>query len=176
MASAWAATAFGMAFAGMLGIYLQMRSATLADGGEWLGDVTIPLTPPNVMMATLVMSAVTAHWAHYAIVRNDRVNAYVAMGLTIVFGVAFVNSQGFLYSQMGLVVADSAQAMLVYAITGTYLAMLGIAMLYLAVTAFRALGGQFTPTQHDTVTGAVLFWDATVAIFGFIWIAIYIAK
>jgi heme/copper-type cytochrome/quinol oxidase subunit 3 len=176
VASAWAAAAFGLAFAGLLGIYLSLRTEALADTGEWLQAVNIPLTPPNVMMATLAMSVITAHWAHDAIIRNDRVNSYVALGLTIVFGVAFVNSQAFMYAEMGLVLRESVQAALIYTITGAYLAMLGIAMLYLAVTTFRALGGQFTPAQHDTVTGAVIFWDATVAVFSFIWIAIYITK
>lgn len=176
VATAFAGLGSAMVFAVLLGVYLQARSGTLAAGGEWLGGFNIPLTPPNVMMATLAMSVVTMQWAHYAIVRNDRVNAYVALGLTLVFGVAFINSQAFMYSTMGLAIRDTAAAMFVYTITGAHLAMLLGAMVFVGVTAFRALGGQFSPTQHDAVSAAALYWYVMVGVYAFIWIAIYIHK
>jgi cytochrome c oxidase subunit 3 len=176
VATAFVAAGSVMVFAAMLGLYLQARSGVLAEGGEWLAGVNIPLTPPNVMMATLAMSVVTVQWAHYAIVRNDRVNAYVALGLTLLFGVAFINSQAYMYSVMELGIRDSVPAMFVYAITGAHLAMVGGAMAFVGVAAFRALGGQFSPTQHDAVSAAALYWYVTVGVYAFIWIAIYIHK
>lgn len=165
-----------MVFAVLLGLYTQVRTDVLAEGGEWLQSVDIPLTPPNVMMATLAMSVVTMQWAHYAIARNDRVNAYLALAITLVFGVAFINSQAYMYSLMGLGVRDSVPAMFVYTITGAHLAMLLGAMVFVGVAAFRALGGQFSPSQHDAVTAAALYWYVTVAVYAFIWVAIYIHK
>jgi cytochrome c oxidase subunit 3 len=165
-----------MVFAVLLGIYLEVRTETLAVGGEWLEGFNVPLTPPNVMMVTLALSVVTMQWAHYSIVRSDRVNAYVALGLTMVFGFAFINSQAFMYSIMELGIRDGVQAMFIYVITGAHLAMVLGAMTFVGVAAFRALGGQFTPTQHDAVSAAAIYWYATVGVYAFIWIAIYIHK
>lgn len=165
-----------MFFAGLIGFYLSQRAVEQAAGGEWLDGFEIPLTPPHVMMLTLAMSLVTISWAYYAIVNDDRPNAYLAMGLTLLFGVAFINAQAYLYSLMGLALRETFQAVLIYTITGAYLAVLGAAMLYLAITAFRALAGQYSPQQHDGFVGAVIYWYVVVAIYAVIWIAIYITK
>jgi heme/copper-type cytochrome/quinol oxidase subunit 3 len=165
-----------MFFAAMLGAYLFLRSATLADGGDWLADITIPLQPANVMMATLVASCVTMQWAFYAVARNDRVNAYVALGITVLFGAATINAQYWMYQQMNIGISDSVEAVLIYAITGAYIALLISAMAYVATTTFRTLGGQYGPHQHDGVAGAAIYWYVTVAIFAAIWITIYITK
>jgi cytochrome c oxidase subunit 3 len=165
-----------MFFAGLIGFYLSQRSAALATDSPWLEGFEIPLTPPHVMMLTLAMSLVTISWAYYAIVNDDRPNAYLAMGLTLLFGVAFINAQAYLYSLMGLALRETFQAVLIYCITGAYLAVLGAAMLYLVITAFRALAGEYSPRQHDGVAGAVMYWYVVVAIYAVIWIAIYITK
>jgi cytochrome c oxidase subunit 3 len=161
-----------MFFAGLLGFYLTQR----ASNPGWLEGVNIPLPMPNVMMVTLLMSVVTIQWAYYAIVNRDRPNAYLAMGLTLLFAVAFMNAQAYLYTQMGLVLRDSFEAVLIYTITGAYLAVLGAAMVYLAIAMFRALGGQYTGSQTDSLAGAVMFWYVVTAIYAVIWLAIYVTK
>jgi cytochrome c oxidase subunit 3 len=67
-------------------------------------------------------------------------------------------------------------AVMTYTITGAHLAMLVAAMIFVALMAFRALGGQFTGRQHDGMSAAALFWHAQVVAFAFIWYAIYITK
>lgn len=161
-------------FAGLLGVYLLQRASY--GRAEWLEGVTIPLSPPNMMMATLAISCVAMQWALWAVARNDRINAYVALGLTLLFGAAVINSQYWMYNQMGLAIAETPQAVLIYAITGSFLALLVTAMVYLAVITFRTLGGQYGPHQHDAVTGAAIYWYVMVAIFAVIWIAVYITK
>ena len=51
---------------------------------------TIPLQQPNTMFITLIMSVFTMQWAVAAIAKNDRVNAYLAMGLTLMLGIATI--------------------------------------------------------------------------------------
>ncbi|CAN5650672.1 hypothetical protein BH20ACT2_BH20ACT2_02890 [soil metagenome] len=166
-----------MAFAGLIGTYLEVRAATLEETGAWLPEgVSIPLTPGSMGMVTLAMSVVTMQWAVHAIGERDRTNAYVALGLTLVLGVAFVNSTAFLYTQMGLGIADSAPAVLIYAVTGTHLAMTIGALVFNALMAFRALGGQYAGRDREGITAAALFWYATVAIYAVIWYAVYVLK
>jgi heme/copper-type cytochrome/quinol oxidase subunit 3 len=164
-------------FAGALGIYAEVRSHTLAEAGSWLArDSVFPLQQPNVMMLALLMSSITIQWAVDAIKRDDRPQAYLALGITELFGFATLNMAGYLYSVMKLDAATGPMAIMTYAITGAHVAVLVAAMIFVALMAFRALGGQFTGRQHDGVSAAALFWHAQVVAFAFIWYAIYITK
>lgn len=175
--TAFAVVGVLMAFLALIAIYLAERSAVISAGDTWLPEgVTIPLDQPNIMLGSLLMSVVTVQWAVYAIARNDRVNAYLALGLTLLFGFMVVVMTVYLYSLMGLDVAANPQSVLVYTITGGHLAFLTGSMIYLGLMSFRALGGQFTSRQHDGISAAALAWDAQVAIFFVIWLAVYITK
>jgi cytochrome c oxidase subunit 3 len=100
----------------------------------------------------------------------------MALGLTVVFGIAVLNMAGYLYSLMKLDAASGTMAVLTYAITAAHLVALVAAMVFAGLMAFRALGGQFTSRQHDGMSAAALFWHAQVVAFGFLWYAIYITK
>ncbi len=176
ISTALVAGGIAMFFATLLGTYWMLRSEAVAGGTEWIAEGTIPLSGPNMMMATLAMSAVSMQWAFYAVTRNDRVNAYVALGLTMLLGVAVVNSQFFLYSQMELGIADSVQAVLVYAISGSFLALLAVAMVYLLIMTFRTFGGLYGPHQHGGIAGAAILWYLMIAVYTVIWYGVYITK
>jgi heme/copper-type cytochrome/quinol oxidase subunit 3 len=175
--TAFAAAGMLMLFAGMLGVYLTRRSEALLAGDTWLPEgVDVQLTQPTMMLATLVLSVFSIQWAVYAASRDDKVNTYLSLGLTFVFGIAFVNMASYNYSTMGFDVAASPQAVLVYAITGANIAMVVLAMVFVALMAFRALGGQQTSRAHDGISSAALFWHANVLVFFVIWLAIYVMK
>src|SRR3954453_19828039 len=77
--TALVSAAIVMAFAGLLGIYLSARTAALKGSGTWLpAGVKLSLTPGNVSMFTLLLSAVTMWWAVDAVGRNHRRSAYLA--------------------------------------------------------------------------------------------------
>ena len=169
-----AATA--MLFAGMLGLYLSIRSGVITGGGTWVPDGTIiPLVQPNMDLFTLLMSVVTMQWAVSAIKNDDRANTYLALSVTLLLGFAFIVESGYLYSLMQLDIA-SQQGSLIYAITGTHLAVLLGAMVFTVLMGFRALAGQFTSRQHDGITAAAIYWYVMVAIYAVIWLAIFVTK
>jgi cytochrome c oxidase subunit 3 len=166
-----------MLFAGLIGIYLAMRSGVVSAGDTWLPEgVSIPLTQPNSNMFNLILGAVTAQWAVYAIARDDRINAYLALGLTFVFGFMFIITQSYLWSIMQLDITGSPQAVLLYTIGGAHMAFLVGTMIFLVLMAIRALGGQFTSRQHDGISSAALSWHVMTAVYFVIWIAVYITK
>ena len=176
--TAFAIAAMLMAFAALIGIYLSERAATIASGNAWIPDgVVIPLNQPNVMLFALLGSSVTIQWAVDAARRDDRQQAYLALGLTVVLGFAVINMAAYLYSVMGLDMAvASLTPVLIYTITGLHLAALAGAILFTGLMAFRALGGQYTSRQYDGLSAAALFWHAQVVVFLAIWYAIYITK
>jgi heme/copper-type cytochrome/quinol oxidase subunit 3 len=164
-------------FAGALAVYAEVRAHTLATGGTWLPEGAVfPLQQPNVIILALIMSSITMQWAVDAIKRDDRPQAYLALGITELFGFATLNMAAYLYSVLQLDAASGAMAILTYAITGAYLALLVAAMIFVALMAFRALGGQFSSRQYDGMSAAALFWHGQVLVFAFIWFAIFITK
>ena len=175
--AAFAAAASFMVFIGLIGIYLAARVDIINAGAKWLPEGSkIPLQQPNTMFITLIMSVVTMQWAVAAIAKNDRVNAYLALGLTLMLGIATIVMTTYLWTLMKLDIASGLQGVLIYTITGAHIVMLVVAMLFVALMALRALGGQFTARQHDGITAAALYWYAMVAVYALIWISIYVTK
>ena len=175
--AAFAAAASFTVFIGLIGIYLAARVDVVGSGTAWLPEgATIPLQQPNTMFITLIMSVFTMQWAVAAIAKNDRVNSYLAMGLTLMLGIATIVMTTYLWYLMELDIASGIQGVLIYTITGAHIVMLVLAMLFVALMGLRALGGQFTARQHDGITAAAVYWYAMVAVYALIWISIYVTK
>jgi heme/copper-type cytochrome/quinol oxidase subunit 3 len=175
--TAFACAASAMFIFGMLGIYLNQRALGRAHGGTWLPQtVHIPLTQPNVMLFTLLMSSATITWLVYAIKADDRRHAYLAIGVSLLLAFAFLNQSAYLYSLISLDVHGNQQSVLIYTVTGAQLVMMIVAMIFVALMGFRALAGQFTSRQYDGITAAALYWQTAVAMYALIWYAIYVTK
>jgi cytochrome c oxidase subunit 3 len=173
----YASAACLMFFIGLMGVYLHLRSMGRLHGGTWLPQaVHIPLTQPNVMLFTLLMSSVTVQWAVWAAKDDDRRHLYLAIGVSMLLAFAFLNQAGYLYTLMGLDVHGNQQSVLIYTITGAQLAMLVVAMVFLLLMGFRALVGEQTSRQHDGISAAAIFWHATSVVYLLIWFAIYVTK
>ena len=177
LGSTFGAVASALTVLGLLAVYLQVRGAEIAAGRTALPeDVVLPLTPGNMGMVTLLMSAVTMAWAVDALRKGDRVHAYLALGLTLLFGVAFINGTVYLYQQLGLPPTEGPIAGLLYAVTGAHLVMVVVGLLFAAVMAFHALGGQLTGRDAEGMSAAALYWYVTITVYAVLWYAVYITK
>jgi cytochrome c oxidase subunit 3 len=175
--TAFVSAATIMVFVGLIAVYLSQRANVVADGQTWLPrEISIPLQQPTTIFFSLLMSVVTMQWAVSAIARNDRINAYLALGITLVFGFSTIVMTSYQYTLMGLDVDGNIQSVLIYTISGLHLIMVVIAMIFISLMTFRAMAGQFTARQHDGVTAAALFWYAMVAVYALIWLSIYVTK
>ena len=175
--TAFAAVAAAMVILGMLGIYLTERATVVAAGGTWLPEgVVIALNQPNMMFGTLLLGCITVQWAVSAVRNDDRVNSYLALGLTLLFGFAYLNMLVYLWSQAGLDVDANIQSVLIYGITGAHFVMALVAMLFVGLMAFRALAGGYDARQYDGIAASALFWHVMVAVYAVIWLAIYVTK
>ena len=163
-----------MLFAGLLGSYGAARSAAMGRGETWLPEsVLLPNVPLAVTYLTLVMSSVTAQWSVAAIVEGARTQMYLAIGLTLLLGGAFINGLTFAWQRLGLGAGDGDFATWVYAVTVTHLVVLVAAMVLFVVLGFRALGGQFSRDDRQFVDCAAAFWHFAVLAGAAIWIAVW---
>lgn len=179
-----------MYFAGLFGIYVSSRNThlTVQEGLAATGERTTPwipsgadvqLTAPTIMTWTLVMSIVTMQWAVYCYKRNDRRHGLIALSVTGMLGAAVINQVVFQWNQLGLVIDDTsttAAATLIYTITASHVAMIGVALVWLLFAAFRALASNDTRVHTDHVASAAVFWYAMVGLYFIIWILIFITK
>jgi heme/copper-type cytochrome/quinol oxidase subunit 3 len=172
LAGAAAATLVG----GMLAVWILQRERALDAGNSWVPDgVTIPEVPSNVMLISIWGLCVFAQWAAWSARRNDRVHTGLALGLVGVVGVAIINAQAFVYSQMGLPVADeSGYGAMFYAVTGTMVALLVAGLVFTGVSAFRFLGGRVM--DREIVAAHALFWYVLAAAFSAVWLIVYVTK
>ncbi|MPY92278.1 MAG: hypothetical protein GEV08_04175 [Acidimicrobiia bacterium] len=173
--TALAAGASVMFLVGLLGVYFARRADVINTGEPWLPNgVNVPIAQPTMMMTTLGLSIITVIWAAWALTTQDRANAYVALALTLVFGLAYVNQATYLFSVMGLPVRSEA-GVLIYAVAGAHVALMCVAMGYLALVSLRALSGQFRRLP-DGPAAAALYWVALALVFPVIWYGIFITK
>jgi cytochrome c oxidase subunit 3 len=176
--SAFGAAASAMVVLTTLAVYLQVRDDFLDAGGSGgvPDDFVLPLTPGGMGMVTLLMSVVTVSWAVWALRRDDRPHAYLAVGVTLLLGIAFVNATVYLYQQLSLPLVFSGLGGLFYIVTGAHLVMVIVGMVFIAVMGFQSLGGQLTGRDADGMSAAALYWYVTVLLYSVIYVGIYITK
>lgn len=176
----FAAAAVMMYFGGLLGVYFSERADFLrANPGEsWIpAGARIELTAPTVMAWTLLLSVVTMQWAVHATARDDRRHTLLALATTAMFGVAVINQTAFQYAQMGLVIdGGSLAAPLIYVISGSHLALVVVALVFLFVMAVRSLTAPQTSVHLDGMTAAALAWHVMVFVYLVIWVGVFVTK
>lgn len=177
--TALAAAACSMGIAGLLGIYVQTRAAVIAEGTVWLPKgVTIPLTQPNMMAITLLLSSLSMAWAVSAIRHDDRPNTHIALSLCVMFGFAYLAQTAFLFDILEMPAAgdELARPPLFYALIGAHMFIVAAAMLYATVMGLRTLGGNYNAKDVEGIYGVALFWNVAVVLYLAVWYAIYITK
>lgn len=172
VATMFASAAAFMAFAGVLLVYINER----ASAETWFPDGVIELGPAGFIFATLILSIFTVQWAVQAVNADDRVNAYVALALTGLFGAAVFNQLWFIINDTGFALNGSNAEFLFFVVNGTFAAFMISAVAYIALTFIRALIGQFGPRKADGVAAAAFYWNTVVAMWSIAWYVIYVTK
>jgi heme/copper-type cytochrome/quinol oxidase subunit 3 len=96
--------------------------------------------------------------------------------LTAIFGIAVLNAQVFVWSEMGAGFSDSAFATLMYTITGTFFAALVGGILMIGITAFRALGGRYSEKDSEGISATAIAVYGLTVIYAAVWLFIYVLK
>jgi len=128
------------------------------------------------MLFSCLISLFTMAWAIQAIRNDDRRNAYVAMGLTMLMGGAIINQVIFAVGDFGLPVDRSTPALLLYTIYATFVVAMAIAILFVLLVLLRSFAGQYDSRNSDGVQAAALFWFAVILVYPVIWYLISITK
>lgn len=163
-----------MLIGGMLAVWVLFRERFVGAGERFPLDYIIHEVATNVMLVTLWSLCLFAQWAVYAGKSGDRAHTALALGVTGVFGVAYINAQAFVWSQMEVEIADEYYGALFYALTGTMLAVVAVGLAYTVVAAFRSLSGRLQETE--VLSGHALYWYWTAAAYSAVWFVVYVTK
>lgn len=183
VATAIAASAMAMMVAGMLAVWMKFRAAAptraSSDGlyqiKDWLPkDIIIPEVAANTMLVTFFVACLMAQWAVYSAKRNDARHRSLALLITSVIGVAIINAQVAVWSQMEIGVRDGAYQTMFYAITGTVVVLVAIGIAFGVAAYFRSVGGRADDQQ--VVTAHALYWYVLTAAFTAVWFLVYVQK
>lgn len=173
--SAFAAMAMIMLAGGMLAVWLMQRDATLEAGEAWIPeDVAIPEVPANVMLVAFLGLCVFAQWAFWSARRNDRAHTVFALLITMLMALLIINAQAYIYHDMGLVLADGTYQVMFYALTGMFLVMMIVGILFSIVATFRYTGGR--TGDRELVAAHAIYWYTTAAVFAALWFVVYVTK
>ncbi len=181
--TAFAAVSSIMVFVGLFAVYVAIRQNNEflvengLDGGQlWFPEGAVQIAPGTMMLFTTWISVFTMAWAVQAIRNDDRRNAYVALGATILMGAAVINQMVFAIGDFGRAVDSSTPALLLFIIYGTYIVFLSIAIIYVFLMGVRAIAGQFNSRNADGIEAAAIYWYATVIVYFPVWYLITITK
>lgn len=172
--SGLAALAMIMLTGGMLAVWSLQRSRATDLTGTWLPDgVVIPEVPSNVMLLAFVGVCVFAHWAQWSSARGDRAHTALAFGCLALVALLIINAQAFIYHEMGLGIGDGTYAVMFYAVTGVFIALMVAGLAFTAVAAFRSLGGR---ADGELLVAHAIFWYTLSAVYAAIWFVVYVVK
>lgn len=174
MATALACVAGTMLVGSMLAVWVLIRERHVDLGERFPLDYVIHEVATNVMLITIWALCLFAQWAVYAGTRGDRAHTALALGVTGVLALAFINAQAFVWNQMGVEVADEYYGALFYAVTGTMVAIVVAGLVFTVVAAFHSLSGRLGDTE--VLTAHALFWYWAAAVYSAVWFVVYVTK
>ena len=183
VATAIASSGVAMMVAGMLAVWMKFRAAAplraSSDGlyqiKDWLPkDIAIPEVAANTILVTFFVACVMAQWAVYSAKRNDSRHRSMALGITAVIGVAIINAQVAVWSQMEIGVRDGAYQTMFFTITGTMVVLVLAGIAFSVAAFFRSFGGRSDDQQ--VVSAHALYWYVLTAAFTAVWFLVYVQK
>lgn len=173
--TALACAAGTLLYGTMTAMYLAMRDDALSSGEEWRPkSAIVPEVATNIMWISFLAIFVFAQWAVYAARREHRTYVGIALGLVAIVALADINAQAFTYFQMGLGVADGTYQLLFYALTGTFMALMIIGLVFTLVAAFRYLGGR--TADREILSAHAMYWYFMGAVYTTLWFVVYVTK
>ena len=172
--TALACVAASTLIGGMLAIWVLLRERVVDTGGRFPVDYIIPEVATNVMLMTLWSLCLFAQWAVYAGARGDRAHATLALAVSGLLAIAFINAQAFVYVDMGVAINETYYGTLFYAVTGTMVALVAAGLVYTVVAAFRALGGRLRETE--VLSSHALYWYFIATAYSAVWFVVYVTK
>lgn len=162
-----------MLFGALVATYLHLRDVTEPWPPE---GVKLDLYLGNLLIITMVLSAVTVEWACFAVRRDNRSQASAALGVTIGLGVAFLNLLTYTADQVPFDAASHSYGLVVTAMVMLLGITVGTGVAFVTLTLLRVSGRQLSAADPSQVRATACYWHFTVAASIAVWYTVAILK
>ncbi len=162
-----------MFFATLIAAYLHLRRVT----DRWPPEgVNLDLYLGNLLIITMVLSAVTVEWASYALRRDQRRQASAALGITVGLGVAFLNLLSYTAGQAPFDAASHPYGLVVTALVICLGIAVGIGVAFVMLTLVRVSGRQLSAAEPGQMRATACYWHFIVAASVAVWYTVAVLK
>jgi len=139
------------------------------------GDVLSTLVIANTFV--LIASSVTMHYAHHALLADNRTRFVRLLGATLGLGLVFMAGQVYEYYEFivhyGFSLTDGAYGSAFYGLTGLHGLHVALGAVLLSIVFIRALYGHYSAEKHVSVSTVSMYWHFVDAVWVFLVVVLY---
>ncbi|PSP36494.1 heme-copper oxidase subunit III [Halobacteriales archaeon QH_10_70_21] len=139
------------------------------------GDVLSSLVILNTLI--LIASSFTMHYAHHALLEENRTRFIRLLGVTLLLGVVFLAGQVYEYYEFivheGFTITEGAYGSAFYGLTGLHGLHVGLGAVLLSIVFVRALYGQYSAEKHTSVSTVSMYWHFVDVVWVFLVVVLY---
>ncbi|QSG02024.1 cytochrome c oxidase subunit 3 [Natranaeroarchaeum sulfidigenes] len=152
-------------------------------GASWpTGDFSdVPALVNSVVIFNtiiLLASSATIHYAHVALLNENRKRFIRLFGLTILLGVIFISGWAFEYYefivQYNYGFFEGAFSNGFYALTGLHGIHVALGIVMMSIVFVRALRGQYSAERHVSVSTTSMYWHFVDIVWVFLVVVLYV--
>jgi len=136
-------------------------------------EVLNPVGVPLLNTVVLLSSRFTVTWAHYSLLLNNYKDALYRIIFTIRLRVFFTFLQSMEYLDGFFLISDSVYRSVFYIATRFHRFHVIVRSIFLLVSAFRILAGQFNIKHHIRLECSIWYWHFVDVVWIFLYISIY---
>ena len=143
-----------MIFAAFTSAYIVRQSE-----GNWL-EFDLPQSF-WITSVIILLSSVTMHWAYYSAKRDQIRNVKIAMGITVVLGIAFLVGQFIAWGDlvdMNVFFVGNPAGSFVYVLSGLHAAHLISGVIVLLITLVSAIRYKIHAKRMDQIEMCATYW------------------
>ncbi|WP_254838131.1 cytochrome c oxidase subunit 3 [Natronomonas marina] len=139
------------------------------------GDILSSLVVVNTLI--LIASSFTMHYAHHALLKDDRTRFVRLLGVTLLLGFVFLLGQVYEYYEFivheGFTITEGAYGSAFYGLTGLHGLHVSLGAVLLAIVFVRALYGQYSAEKHTSVSTVSMYWHFVDVVWVFLVVVLY---
>lgn len=161
------ATLFGYLIFSYVYIAVQLDPATAAQA-------RLSFTFALPMTIVVILSSLTLYWGERGILENRRGRLLAALIIALILSIAFVVLEGFEWKSLHFTLTSNALGSAYFVTTGTHLAHFIVGIVATVFAIVWAALGYFDRVRNTPVLILFDYWHFVHAVWGVIFIALYI--
>ena len=138
-------------------------------------DVFGSLVIANTVL--LLISSVTLHYSHVALLNGDRSKFMKLLGATLALGIVFIGGQVYEYYEFiiheGFTLTEGAYGSAFYGLTGLHGLHVTMGAVLLGIVFVRAYYGQYSAERHTSMSTASMYWHFVDVVWVFLVVVLY---